>query len=104
MHVGGFMFLDHFEHSAFAEENLMAERIVGYMYRFGKLPPDVTADTKYGTLENREPMGKIEVTASFKRRARPSKTVDSRDRWFKRKQREESYRRRPRQQQTELQV
>jgi hypothetical protein len=86
--VGGFMFLDHFDHSAFAEENLMEEHLVGYMDRFGKLPPYVTADTKYGTLENRELMEKIEVRTSFKRRGRPPKTIDSRDRWFKRRQRE----------------
>ena len=88
VHVEGFMFLDYFEHSAFAEENLMAAHVLGYVDRFGKLPPYVTADTKYGTLENRELMGKLEVRASFKRRGRPPKTVDSRDRWFKRKQRE----------------
>lgn len=86
--VGGFMFLDHFDHSAFAEENLMAEHVGGYMDRFGKLPPYVTAATKYGTSENRELMGKLEVKASFKRRGRPPKTIDSGDRWFKRKQRE----------------
>jgi IS5 family transposase len=88
VHVGEYMFLEYFEHRAFAEENLMAEHVGGYMDRFGKLPPYVTADTKYGTLENRELMGKLEVRASFKRRGRPPKTIDSRDRWFKRKQRE----------------
>ncbi len=86
--VGGFMFLDHFEHRAFAEENLMAEHVLGYMDRFGKLPPYVTADTKYGALENRQLMEKIEVRRSFKRRGRPPKTPDSRDRWCKRKQSE----------------
>jgi IS5 family transposase len=88
VHVGGFLFLDHFEHRAFAEENLMAEHVGGYVDRFGKLPPYVTADTKYGTLENRELMENIEVRTSFKRRGRPPKTIDSRDRWFKRRQRE----------------
>ena len=88
VHVGEFMFLEYFEHRAFAEENLMAEHVVGYMDRFGKLPPYVAADTKYGTLENRELMEKLEVRTSFKRRGRPPKTADSSDRWFKRKQRE----------------
>lgn len=88
VHVEGFMFLDHFERRAFAEENLMAEHVSGYVHRFGKLPPYVTADTKYGTQENRELMEKIEVRTSFKRRGRPLKTLDSSDRWFKRKQRE----------------
>lgn len=82
------MFLDHFEHRAFAEENLMAEHVGGYVDRFGKLSPYVTADTKYGILENRELMEKIEVRTSFKRRGRSPKTINSRDRWFRRKQRE----------------
>jgi len=82
------MFLEYFEHRAFAEENLMAEHVFGYMDRFGKLPPYVAADTKYGTLENREFMEKLELRTSFKRRGRPPKTIDSSDRWFKRKQRE----------------
>jgi len=88
VHVGGFMFLDHFEHRAFAEENLMVAHLLGYVERFGKLPPSVTADTKYGTLRNRELSGKLEVRASFKRRGRPPKTIQSQDRWFKKKQRE----------------
>lgn len=88
VHVGGFLFLDHFDHRAFAEENLMAEHVASYMDRFGKLPPYVTADTKYGTLENRELMEKLEVRTSFKRRGRPPKTLKAQDRWFKRKQRE----------------
>jgi IS5 family transposase len=86
--VGEFMFLEYFEHSAFAEENLMAEHVSNYKDRFGKLPPYVTADTKYGTLENRELMEKLEVRTSFKRRGRPPKTLKAQGRWFKRKQRE----------------
>ena len=88
VHVGRFLFLEHFEHRAFAEENLMVEHVGGYMDRFGKLPPYVTADTKYGTLENRELMERLEVRASFKRRGRPPKIIDAQDRWFKKKQRE----------------
>ncbi len=88
VHVGGFLFLDHFDHRAFAEENLMEAHVGGYMDRFGKLPPYVTADTKYGTLENRELMEELEVRTSFKRRGRPPKILKAQDRWFKRKQRE----------------
>lgn len=47
VHVGRYMFLDHFEHRAFAGENLMAIHVSDYVSRFGKLPPNVTADTKY---------------------------------------------------------
>jgi len=88
VHVGGFLFMDYFEHSAFAEENLMAEHLLGYMERFGKLPPYVTADMKYGTLENRELTEELKVRASFKRRGRRPKMPNAQDRWFKRKQRE----------------
>jgi hypothetical protein len=88
VHVGGFLFLDYFDHSAFAEENLMTDHLLGYVKRFGKLPPYVTADTKYGTLDNRELSEELKVRASFKRRGRPPKTLQAQDRWFKKKQRE----------------
>lgn len=88
VHVGGYLFLDYFEHRAFAEEALMAEHFLGYVERFGKLPPYVSMDTKYGTQENRELMEGLEVRGSFKRRGRRPKMPDAQDRWFKRKQRE----------------
>jgi IS5 family transposase len=86
--VGGFLFLDHFEHRAFAEEELLSDHLAGYMDRFGKLPPYASMDAKYGTEENRELAEELGVRASFKRRGRKPKTVDSQDRWFKKKQRE----------------
>jgi len=86
--VDGFLFLDHFEHRAFAEEELVAGHLLGYQDRFGKLPPYASMDAKYGTEENRELMERLEVRASFKRRGRKPKTVDSQDRWFKKKQKE----------------
>jgi len=86
--VGGFLFLDHFEHRAFAEEELLADHLAGYVSRFGKLPPYASMDAKYGTEENRELADNLGVRASFKRRGRKPKTVDSQDRWFKKKQRE----------------
>ena len=86
--VGGFLFLDYFEHRAFAEEELLADHVAGYMSRFGKLPPYASMDAKYGTEENRELAEKLGVRASFKRRGRKPKTVDAQDRWFKKKQRE----------------
>jgi len=86
--VGGFLFLDHFEHRAFAEEELLSDHLAGYMDRFGKLPPYASMDAKYGTEENRDLAGELGVRASFKRRGRKPKTVDSQDRWFKKKQKE----------------
>ena len=88
VHVGGFLFLDYFEHRAFAEEELLVDHLAGYMDRFGKLPAYVSMDAKYGTQVNREQMEELEIRASFKRRGRKPKTVDAQDRWFKRKQRE----------------
>ena len=88
VHVGRFLFLDHLEHRAFAEEELLAEHFTGYAERFGKLPPYVSTDTKYGTRENRELTEELEVRASFKRRGRPPKTGNGHDRWYKKKQRE----------------
>ena len=88
VHVGGFLFLDYFAHEAFTEENLMAEHLLGYVERFGKLPPYVTTDTKYGTQENREFMEELKVRASFKPRGRRPKTPNAQNRWFKRKQKE----------------
>jgi IS5 family transposase len=47
--VDGFLFLDYFAHSAYAEEKLTATHIQQYKERFGKLPPYMVADKKYGT-------------------------------------------------------
>jgi len=91
VHMAGFLFLDHIDHSAFAEENLMADHLLCYVERFGKLPPNVTADTKYGTLGNRELTEEHKVRASLKRRERPPKIVKAQDRWFKKKQRERNW-------------
>jgi hypothetical protein len=91
VHVGGFLFLDYFEHRAFAEEELLIDHLAGYMDRFGKLPPSVVMDAKYGTQNNREMMEEYEVRASFKRRGRRPKTADSEDRWFKKKQRQRNW-------------
>ena len=70
VHVGGFLFLDYFEHRAFAEEERLKDHLVGYVDRFGKLPPSVVMDAKYGTQDNREMMEEFEVRASFKQRGR----------------------------------
>ena len=86
--VGGFLFLDYFAHRAFAEEEFTADHLQAYVDRFGKLPPYVSMDAKYGTQENRDLMKDLEIRASFKRRGRKPKIADSQDRWFKQKQKE----------------
>jgi IS5 family transposase len=88
VHVGGFLFLDYFAHRAFAEEEHTSGHLQGYAERFGKLPPYVSMDAKYGTQENRDLVRNLEIRASFKRRGRKPKVADSQDRWFKQKQKE----------------
>jgi len=88
VYVGGFLFMDKFEHRAFAEEEYLVDHLLGYEDRFGKLPPFVVMEAKYGTQENRSLMEELEVRASFKRRGRRPKTADSEDRWFKQKQKQ----------------
>ena len=68
VYVGEFLFLDHFDHRVFAEENLMVEYFLGYVERFGKLLFYVTADTKYRTQENRKFSDELKVSASNKGR------------------------------------
>jgi len=86
-HVGGYLFLDHFEHSAFGEEALMGVHLSSYVELFGKLPPYISADTKYGTRDNRELAETLEIRPSFKPLGRKRKDYKY-DRWFKDKQRE----------------
>ena len=91
VHVGGFLFLDYFAHEAFAEEQFLAEHLLGYMERFGKLPPYMSMDTKYGTEENRNLAEETKVQASFRPRGRPPKKSKAQDCWYKRKQRERNW-------------
>lgn len=65
MYVGGFLFMDKFEHRAFAEEEYLVDHLLGYEDRFGKLPPFVVMEAKYGTQENRDLMEELEVRASL---------------------------------------
>jgi len=88
MHVGGFLFLDHFAHEAFAENKLIRKHLQAYKEKFGKLPPYFTADKIYGTLKNRDLLEEHGVRPSFKRLGRRPKTPTKEDRWFKNKQKE----------------
>jgi len=91
VHVGGFLFLDYFAHEAFAEEQFLAEHLLGYAERFGKLPPYMSMDTKYGTQENRDLAEETKVRASFRPRGRPPKKSKAQECWYKRKQRERNW-------------
>ncbi|MCK4852276.1 MAG: IS5 family transposase [Candidatus Omnitrophica bacterium] len=87
-HVDGFLFLDHFEHSAFPEDKLTMEQVKAYKQKFGKLPPYMAADRKYGTRENRKDLEEEEIRASFRPLGRRPKGENRADRWFKAKQKE----------------
>lgn len=54
VHVGGFLFLDHFKHEAYNEAELTVDHIAAYQEKLGKLPPYFVADRKYGTQQNRD--------------------------------------------------
>ena len=86
--VDGFLFLDYFAHEAYAEQNVTGLHLGGYVERLGKLPPSFTGDQKYGTRENRELMGELEIRESFKPLGRKAKEVWRNDRWFRNKQKE----------------
>jgi len=61
VHVDGFLFLDHLKHEAFNESEFAGAHIRAYRERFGKFPPYVAADQKYGTRENREMTGELGI-------------------------------------------
>jgi len=84
-HVGGFLFLDHLEHAAFPEEKLTETHIQKYEERFGKKPPYVAMDQKYGSRENRACLEGHHIRALLLPLGRRPKQTD---RWFKKKQKE----------------
>ncbi|MGQ9721228.1 MAG: IS5 family transposase, partial [Candidatus Jordarchaeum sp.] len=65
--------MDYFANEAFAEEQFLAEHLLGYVERFGKLPPHMLMGTKYGTQDNRDLAEETKVRASFRPRGRPPK-------------------------------
>jgi hypothetical protein len=86
VHVDGFLFLDYFKHQAFGEETLTELHLTAYEKRFGKLPPYLSADKKYGSRDNRELLETYGVRPSFRPLGRKPK--EKNDRWFKSKQKE----------------
>jgi hypothetical protein len=87
VHVDGFLFLDHFKHEAYNEDELAVRHVAAYEERFGKLPPYFVADTKYGTERNRDDLGSRGIRTSFKPLGRRSKEKQANP-WFKGKQKE----------------
>lgn len=83
-----FLFLDYFEHATYAEERLTEAHLRVYEDHFGKLPPYVSANRKYGTREDRDLLEGYGVRTSFKPLARRAETPKKEDRWFKNKQKE----------------
>src|SRR3989304_4829197 len=88
VHVDGFVFLDHLEHRAFAEEGFVKKHVETYKERFGKAPSSFTADKKYGTKDNREYLEKEGIRVGFKALGRKRKDAEGSSRWLKKKQRE----------------
>lgn len=86
--VDGFLFLDHFEHRAFPEERYTVEQIEAFQEKFGKQPPYVAADRKYGSRDNRSRLNERKIRMSLRPLGRKPKHPDRSDRWYKDKQRE----------------
>ena len=86
VHVDGFLFLDHFKHEAYDEAELAVHHVAAYQERFGRLPPYLAADQKYGTQDNRDRLGPLGIRTSFKPRGRKAKHKHSENAWFKDKQ------------------
>jgi IS5 family transposase len=84
-YVGGFLFLDHLEHAAFAEEQHMETHIREYEERFGRKPGYVAMDRKYGSRVTREMLEVEGIRASLCPLGRPPR---QKDRWFKKKRKE----------------
>ncbi len=86
--VDGCLFLDHLEHKAIPEEKWTEEHIRAYKERFGKVPPYIAADQKYGSRDNRKLLDKEEIRVALKPLGRKPKGKNQADRWIKAKQKE----------------
>jgi len=86
--VDGCLFLDHLEHAAFSEDKWTEKHINAYKEKFGKVPPYIAADQKYGSRDNRKLLDKEEIRASLKPLGRRPKGENRPDRWIKAKQKE----------------
>lgn len=88
-YVDGFLFLDHLEHAAFPEDKWTEKHINAYKEKFGKIPPYISADQKYGSRDNRKLLDKEEIRVSLKPLGRKPKENRA-DRWIKAKQKEQN--------------
>ncbi len=89
-HVDGFLFLDHFSHDNYSEakKEIVEKQIKAYEYRFGRKPSSLTGDKLYGNRENRELLKNKEIKDAFCPLGRKNKISSSKNRWFKKKQKE----------------
>lgn len=88
VNVDGYVFLDYLTFDAYGEESIVPEHIKAYEKRFGKLPPSMTGDGKYGTRINRELLESKGIRSGFKPLGRKAKESTKKTNWYKQKQRE----------------
>lgn len=89
-HVDGFLFLDHFSHDNYSEANkeIVKKQIKAYKNRFGRKPPSLTGDKLYGNRDNRGLLKDEEIKDAFCPLGRKKNNSSSKNRWFKKKQKE----------------
>lgn len=80
--------MDHLEHAAFSEEKWTEKHINAYKKKFGKLPPYISADQKYGARDNHKLLDKEEIRVALKPLGRKPKEEKRAERWIKAKQKE----------------
>ncbi|MFH1934319.1 MAG: transposase [Pseudomonadota bacterium] len=86
--MDNFLFLDHLEHAAFSEDKWTEAHINAYKEKFGKVPPYISADQKYGSRDNRKLLDKEDIRVALKSLGRKPKGENQTDRWIKAKQKE----------------
>ncbi len=89
-HVDGFLFLDYFSHDNYSEAKteVVEKQIKDYWDLFGRKPPSLTGDKLYGNRENRGLLKDKEIKDAFCPLGRKKNNPSSKNRWFKKKQKE----------------
>ena len=85
VHVDGFVFLDHLEHRAFAEEEFVKKHVETYKERFGKALHRSQQIRNMGQKDNREYLEKEGIRVGFKALGRKRKDAERSSRWLKKK-------------------
>lgn len=90
-YVNGFLFLDHLSHENFGEagREIVSGQVANFEKLFGKKPLSFTGDNIYGSRDNRELLGGLEIRAAFRPLGRrsPVKSLSEKN-WLRRKNRE----------------